>query len=106
MPLPLTTTGIKWYGGEPDSYYCCVPSVNNESYYRIFAFVLPSLDDIDRLIGGTRSRVGTQEMVWSSSNPSGLPATEDTEAIYLTPDDLDGVDFLAALVSESSGLSR
>ncbi len=104
-PLPLTTSGVKWQYGQPDSRRS-IQGVFQESYYSIFAFALPSLADIDRLIGGTEERVGTQEFVCNSDDPHGLPCKEDTLAIYIVPGEIQDVSFLSLLISRAAGLTR
>ncbi|MGH9194658.1 MAG: hypothetical protein ACRD1T_02840 [Acidimicrobiia bacterium] len=94
QPLPITS-GIPFRNGYPRPYglgsiseatLAPLPRVATASYYRLFVFVLPAAEDIDRLLGGAERRVASQEFV--CQQPLGHPCAEATLAAYVTADEM------------------
>ncbi len=83
------------------------PSVTTPSYYRLFVFVMPSLDDIDRVLGQTRNRVVSQEFISVNIFGEGPTLMGVTRAIYVTPEEIQsGGPFLVDLLAKGAGLGE
>ncbi len=106
LPAPLQDPGTRWYSGIPDFIDGGGgPLVLRRSYYSVFAYVVPSEQDIDRLLGGSKRRVAVQEFECSGSGPGGTPCAEQTTAIYVTPNELQDVHMLERLILDAAGLA-
>lgn len=100
QPLPLTS-GIPFLNGvpKPDAILQGVPERN---YYRTFVFILPSVEAIDVLLGGSERRVAAQEYL---VDPEGF--IEITLGVYVTVDELDeGTDFLVPLLVQGAAFEN
>jgi len=90
-PLPLTS-GVPFAGGlpkhpvqDPVSFFEAV-GTDQPSYYKTFVFILPTVDDIDSILGGSDLRVAPQEFRCGDS--AGPGCREVTNALYVTQAEL------------------
>jgi hypothetical protein len=92
-PLPLTS-GVPFAGGlpkhpvqDPVSFFEAV-GTDAPSYYKTFVFILPTVGDIDSILGGSDLRVAPQEYICGDSGEPGC--REVTNALYITEPELMG----------------
>jgi hypothetical protein len=100
QPMPLTS-GIPFFNGIPEPG-ATLQGVLERNYYRTFVYILPSVEEIDALLGGSEIRVASQEY---EEGDHGL--TEVTLAVYVTVDELgEGTDFLVPLLVQGAGFEN
>jgi hypothetical protein len=92
---PGIETGQGQYvGGDWIQYVVAEPS-----FYRTFVFIMP-LEEIDRLLGGLTVRVAPQEFVQTG----GDVFAEQTNAIFVSPEELEDPSFLVQWLTYATGL--
>jgi hypothetical protein len=97
-PLPLVTgPDIHWSYAIPHGY-ASGPDVAAPSAYRTFVFVM-RWEEIDHLLGGLSIRVAPQEFL-----REGPTASEVTDAVYLTPEEIEDFPFLVDTLEIAFGL--
>ncbi len=95
---------VRWINGDPFGDIPG-PPVAEASYYRIFVFVMPSLDHIDHLLGGLHTRIAPQEYVCLDLFDGGPTCGAVTRAIYVTREEVESQALsLSILVLQGAGL--
>jgi hypothetical protein len=84
-PLPLTP-GLEFVQGDPTNT-TGLPCSGGGSY-GLFVFVVPTLEDIDRLLGGTSRRLVPQEFACARIHDGALTTAQTSSAIYLTKEEV------------------
>jgi hypothetical protein len=101
----VTRPGMQWANAQPFGDIPG-PHVSQPSFYRVFVFIMPSLNHVDHLLGGTSRRVAVQEFLSANLYKEGPTLVEVTSAIYVTPEEIEaGGPFLSRLLSAGVGLS-
>jgi hypothetical protein len=97
--------GPAWVNGH-DRDGTPVPHVDQASRYRLFVFVMPSLADIQRVLGHTSgSRAGAQEFIEANIYDEGPTLIQVTYGVYLTAEEIQaGGPFLTHALTEGLGL--
>ena len=105
-PLPLLTRQeLRWINGRPFGGVR-PPHVEEASFYRIFLFVMPSVDHIDHLLGGLHTRIASQEFVCLDLFDGGPTCVAATRAIYVTREEIESQALsLSRLVAQGAGLT-
>jgi hypothetical protein len=106
LPLALT---VAFSGGVPSveniAAYVDAVGVDAPSYYPLFVFVVPELDDVERLIGQTEPRVVPQEFSCTFDELHGGNCHQVTEAAYVAVDEVESDnDFWKAILVQGAGL--
>jgi len=90
--------GVKFNGGRPqgniDQY-----NVATASFYQTFVFIM-SPEQIHSLLGGLSIRLAPQEIVWAGGDVAG----EETNAIFVAPEELADSPFLVKQLTFAVGL--
>ncbi len=95
---------VRWINGDPFGDIPG-PPVAEASYYRIFVFVMPSLDHIDHLLGGLHTRIAPQEYACLDLFDGGPTCGAVTRAIYVTREEVESQALsLSILVLQGAGL--
>ena len=102
---PLAVLGGPWWvNGRPNDSVPA-PTVAAPSSYSTFVFIIPSLDQIDELLGSTRRRVVTQEWVSKNLFDEGPTLVSVTNAIYITSEEIQSTgSFLTDLLTTGARL--
>ncbi len=99
---PLTARpGVRWIEAQMAGGTGTLYTVPEASFYRSFVYVMP-LEQIDQLLGGVSIRVAPQEYVILSADSLGM----ETNAIYVTPDEVQDSSFLAKQITIAAGMDE
>ncbi len=97
--------GPLWTSGRPNAEGTPVPLVTQANFYRLFVFVMPSLEEIDRVLAGTAHRRATQEWISTNIFSEGPTRVGVTSAIYVTPEEIQtGGPFLSDVLAQGLGI--
>jgi hypothetical protein len=91
--------GVSWHGGRPGAGDLGLYELTEPSFYRTFFFVMP-LDQIDQRLGGLSVRVAPQEILISGGDSAG----EETDAVFVSPAELQDSSFLVHQLTIAVGL--
>lgn len=100
--------GPLWINGRPNDEGTPVPLVTQASFYRLFVFVMPSLEEIDRVLANSaRNRRATQEFISANIYSEGPTLIEVTSAIYVTSEEIQaGGRFLSDVLARGLGFAE
>jgi hypothetical protein len=97
--------GPLWISGRPNDEGTPAPLVTEASFYRLFVFVMPSLEEIDRVLAGTTHRRATQEWISMNIFDEGPTRVGVTSAVYVTPGEIQsGGRFLSDVLAQGLGI--
>ncbi len=98
--------GPLWINGYPNDEGTPVPLVTQASFYRLFVFVMPSLEEIDRMSpSSARNRRAAQEFISANIYREGPTLVEVTSAVYVTPGEIEsGGRFLSDVLAQGLGI--
>ena len=97
--------GPKWASGRPNDEGTPVPLVTEASFYRLFVFVMPSLEEIERTLGRTTDRRSTQEWISANIYSEGPTRVGVTSAVYVTAGEIQaGGRFLSDVLAQGLGI--
>ncbi len=98
--------GPSWISGRPNDGIP-VPLVTEASFYRLFVFVMPTLEEIDRVLAGTTHRRAAQEFISANIDREGPTLVQVTSAVYVTPEEIQaGGSFLSDVLAEGARLGK
>ncbi len=96
--------GPLWVNGRPNAGVP-VPHVDEPSPYWLFVFVMPSVEDIHRVLGGQSRRAVAQEFTEMSLYREGPTLVHTSYGLYLTAEEIQaGGPFLARAMARGLGL--